>query len=429
MATSLTGFTSGWNCANISDARLTACGWPGITCTNIEDQDYVTAINLANPGFSLAGTLPGQVFTLPFLTIFNLVGHSLNSPLPSGMTDSPAIERLIIQNCQLVGSIPADLGNIGTLSFLSLSNNVNLTGVIPPSIGLPTYLSQIDLSNTGISGTLPADLNILLLSTLRVQQTKLSAGCFPQKLATLPILGTCDTSSTSFFCDCDAPSHCNAKQCCANVAGLSDAGLVCEAGGWTSANLSVPQLTVDVQTRFGFDTVVIKGDLSIERNLAVLRGNLEITGSLTLADEATLVMQANTSIKVGQRFSIGNASFRILTRPTDVSNLLWKPVTAGSISATFDSTEIMDSKCFLHTVTLASTLISVNFTAQPCPTELTTSQILAMIFAPLCITVVAIFFILVYTRPEFNAIVNPVQDEAQVQMLQKGPETVNRENP
>jgi len=67
---------------------------------------------------------------------------------------------LYLNDNQLDGPIPPELGNLTQLVFLSLENN-QLSGSIPPSLGQLTNLCDLDLSSNQLTGTLPPELGNL----------------------------------------------------------------------------------------------------------------------------------------------------------------------------------------------------------------------------------------------------------------------------
>ncbi|GJX37671.1 kinase RLK-Pelle-LRR-XI-1 family protein [Tanacetum coccineum] len=70
----------------------------------------------------------------------------------------PNLDRLIIQNCKVVGSIPEQIGLLSNLTYLSLHSN-HLTGTLPASFTNLTRLEHLDLSNNNFStGILPTPI-------------------------------------------------------------------------------------------------------------------------------------------------------------------------------------------------------------------------------------------------------------------------------
>lgn len=87
--------------------------------------------------------------------------NDLTGPIPLEATTLVQLSNLMLFSNRLVGSIPAEIGDLLTdLAVLSLGAN-NLTGTIPASIGSLTHLHELDLSFNALSGTIPAELGML----------------------------------------------------------------------------------------------------------------------------------------------------------------------------------------------------------------------------------------------------------------------------
>ncbi|XP_024019485.1 probable LRR receptor-like serine/threonine-protein kinase At1g53430 [Morus notabilis] len=101
---------------------------------------------------SFRGTIPesfGNLKNLTDLRISDLVG-SKAIPFPSlrGLTK---LERLILRNCFIYGTIPSYIGELTNLKTLDLSFN-NLTSQIPKEIENPTLLELTFLNNNSLTG-------------------------------------------------------------------------------------------------------------------------------------------------------------------------------------------------------------------------------------------------------------------------------------
>jgi len=79
-----------------------------------------------------------------------------------------------LQSNRMIGSIPAELGNISDLASLSLGCN-KLSGGIPPELGNPPFLYTIDISQNQLTGSIPPELgNNTMLRTLDLSSNLLS---------------------------------------------------------------------------------------------------------------------------------------------------------------------------------------------------------------------------------------------------------------
>ena len=107
--------------------------------------------------------------------------NQLRGPIPPELGNLTALEILNLTENQLSGSIPSALGNLTQLIMLSLSQN-QLSGSIPPKLGNLTALWVLYLSQNQLSGSIPSALgNLTALEWLSLADNKLS-GCIPAPL-------------------------------------------------------------------------------------------------------------------------------------------------------------------------------------------------------------------------------------------------------
>ena len=109
---------AGWNVTN------TPCSWYSVSCSG----GYVSEIFLNNN--QLTGSIPVELGNL----------YSLS-----------------LSNNQLIGSIPVELGNLSNLQWLYLGGN-QLTGSIPAELGNLSNLQWLDLSDNQLCGDIPLSL-------------------------------------------------------------------------------------------------------------------------------------------------------------------------------------------------------------------------------------------------------------------------------
>ena len=84
---------------------------------------------------------------------------NLSKPLSGPMPQGNLVEWLRLDNNQLSGSIPPQLGNLALLGVLRLSRNL-LSGPIPPQLG-NAHLEWMDLRSNQLSGGIPPQLGNL----------------------------------------------------------------------------------------------------------------------------------------------------------------------------------------------------------------------------------------------------------------------------
>ena len=92
------------------------------------------------------------------------------------------VTRLVLDEKELNGEIPPELGDLDQLQVLSLSDN-QLNGEIPSELGRLTSLTSLALANNLLSGEIPLELGILSnLQVLKLSGNSLT-GCIPNGLS------------------------------------------------------------------------------------------------------------------------------------------------------------------------------------------------------------------------------------------------------
>ena len=109
--------------------------WDGVTVAGSPPR--VTRLRLAQMG--LAGTIPAELGNLSSLTGLDLQGNQLTGTIPAELGNLSSLTGLDLQGNQLTGTIPAELGDLVSLQRLSLWSN-QLSGEIPQAITRLTRL-------------------------------------------------------------------------------------------------------------------------------------------------------------------------------------------------------------------------------------------------------------------------------------------------
>ena len=151
--------------------------WHGV----YTDMDDGRVIQLWLNNNELSGEIPAELGSLSNLT--NLwLGHSgLSGDIPAELSSLSNLIALALSGNELSGEIPAELGSLANLTYLWLYGN-NLSGEIPVELGNLAYLETLDLSGNQLSGEIPAELGSLAnLTELRLSGNPLS-GCVPGSL-------------------------------------------------------------------------------------------------------------------------------------------------------------------------------------------------------------------------------------------------------
>ncbi|KDP39098.1 hypothetical protein JCGZ_00855 [Jatropha curcas] len=204
-------FLSSWT------AKTNSCNsWFGIHC---DEAGSVTNISLRDTG--LKGTLQSLSFSsFPNLLHLNVSNNSFHGNIPSQIGNLSRVNILDFSLNQISGSIPKEIGMLGSLTYIDLSNNpftgtiptsiTNLTnlpvlyiheteisGYIPQEIGLMKSLIQVDLSVNSLSGKIPTSMgNLTNLSELYFNGNQLS-GSIPQEIGMMNSLTVLALSNNS----------------------------------------------------------------------------------------------------------------------------------------------------------------------------------------------------------------------------------------
>nr|XP_048326389.1 MDIS1-interacting receptor like kinase 2-like [Ziziphus jujuba var. spinosa] len=213
------------------------CKWYGITCNNAGTVTQIELFGrdingtLQNFDFSsfphllrldlrrnnLRGTIPSNIGMISNLQWLDLSSNAFNGSLPlslanltkvfqldisrnniTGILDRRlfpyessqpktgllSLNYLLLQDNQLGGEIPEEIGNLKFLITLVLDGN-KFTGPIPPSLGNLSHLHALRLANNQLSGQVPSTLVALRnLSDVRLMYNQFS-GALPTKLGSV----------------------------------------------------------------------------------------------------------------------------------------------------------------------------------------------------------------------------------------------------
>ena len=149
--------------------------WHGV---ETDESGRVTSLDLGQN--QLRGTIPTELGGLASLQTLSLSGNRLNGAIPAALAGLANLQELNLASNQLSGIIPAALAELANLHELNLAGN-RLNGAIPAQLAGLTNLIWLDLSfNPDLTGTIPAGLQQLSLSSLYLIGT---AVCVPENAA------------------------------------------------------------------------------------------------------------------------------------------------------------------------------------------------------------------------------------------------------
>jgi len=154
------------------------CGWFGITCSG----GRVDRINLGSN--NLVGSIPAEIGNLYHLQDLAVNNNLLNGGIPSQLGKLSSLKNLNLGTNQLTGSIPSELGNLNQLETFFLQSN-RLSGSIPIELGNLSRLIFLWISYNQLSGNIPDQLNKLpQLQQLLLNDNQLQ-GSIPSSLGNL----------------------------------------------------------------------------------------------------------------------------------------------------------------------------------------------------------------------------------------------------
>ena len=156
----------------------TPCSWYGVTC----EAGHVSQLSLSSN--RLNGQLPAEIGNLTSLTALYLGGNQLSGSIPAEIGNLTHLTDLYLFYNQLNGSIPPEIGTLMSLASLHLDGN-QLSGAIPAEIGNLSNLTDLYLPYNQLSGAIPIEIgNLASLTTLYLDDNQLS-GMIPSELGNL----------------------------------------------------------------------------------------------------------------------------------------------------------------------------------------------------------------------------------------------------
>lgn len=144
--------------------------WAGVRTTV---RGSVTSLYLARNG--LSGTIPSELGELGSLNYLNMASNDLTGGIPETLSDLASLESLILYRNQLSGSVDW-LGKLELLEHLDLSGNALSGELLSGAVKLPR-LRILEVGDNLLSGPIPAELTALpLLEVLAVGSNSLVGG-------------------------------------------------------------------------------------------------------------------------------------------------------------------------------------------------------------------------------------------------------------
>ena len=155
--------------------------WHGV---GVDGQQEVSRLEMIEN--NLKGTIPAELGELSGLVYLTLRGNSeLTGSIPPQLGDLSNLEYLDLFLNTLTGTIPPALGDLADLEALWLGNNA-LTGPIPAELGNLAHLNDLVLQNNSLTGAIPAELgNLSNLTQLWAYDAGDLSGGIPPEIGAL----------------------------------------------------------------------------------------------------------------------------------------------------------------------------------------------------------------------------------------------------
>ena len=166
-----------WDVTSYNDGTYTIIVRSYDTSANITDSEPIT--------LTLIKTIElwGDFYSIENTTNLSLQDNQLTGEIPPEMGNLTLLTDLYLQGNQLTGLSP-EIGNLTILSKLYLYSN-QLTGEIPPEIGNLTHLTGLLLYDNQLTGTIPTEIgNLTNLEVLYLSDNQLT-GEIPESICNL----------------------------------------------------------------------------------------------------------------------------------------------------------------------------------------------------------------------------------------------------
>ncbi|NOS94632.1 MAG: hypothetical protein HOP30_22195, partial [Cyclobacteriaceae bacterium] len=154
--------------------------WAGIDVANGD----ITKIIL--PQRNMIGIIPAKLGDLKALTVLDLnTNPGITGSMPASLWTITTLQELKLYSCNISGSIAPELFNLPNLKILNLNVN-KLSGTLPSNMGSAIALTSLGISsNANITGPLPTSIGSLVnLTLLQIENTQVS-GSIPTTIGNL----------------------------------------------------------------------------------------------------------------------------------------------------------------------------------------------------------------------------------------------------
>jgi Leucine-rich repeat (LRR) protein len=249
-------FWHGVSCANGTSDAVAACkntfGIQSVSC-RIPNSTAIDGLDLSGNG--LRRSLPGEIGLLRTSGIsqIQLDNNDLAGAAPSEIGELWSLQVLSLRGNRLDGTIASTISSLSKLETLFLSQN-DLSGSFPSSLANLGHLRDIDLSQNRIDGELPTQIGLMTALRTIVARTNILTGTIPSELAMLTNLRTLDLSDNELRITFPSGKSMSSLQVLAlseNAYGASIPAQIGDFMSLTRLDLFLSRLTGTIPTELG----------------------------------------------------------------------------------------------------------------------------------------------------------------------------------
>jgi hypothetical protein len=187
------------SCAEGANRFLSAsseCSWGGCEC---DTSGMMVRLSLENN--NLQGTIPKEIGALSQLTELDLEHNSLSGTIPHSIASLSRLEYLDLDENKLVGTIPEKIYSLSMLKALDLDTNM-LTGTISSNIANLEELYIVQYDNNRMTGTIPSKVGLLPQLEYFTIVGNSFDGTVPETIcnSAVTVLANCDLCSIKGCC-------------------------------------------------------------------------------------------------------------------------------------------------------------------------------------------------------------------------------------
>eukprot|EP00981_Chlorochromonas_danica_P007363 scaffold1692_cov226-Ochromonas_danica.AAC.2 len=192
---------------NFSQPSPDPCGegWQGITCSTKCENDttpascekVVSVLELI--GLGMAGTLPEEIGDFPFMQRLEIISEQPNlvGTIPPSIGNLTSLRSFDIQYTDLSGPIPTTIEKLINLVIFDLSSGL-ITGTLPEELFSLHNITFLTLESNLLEGTLSTNISKLSnLDSLAMRSNRLT-GTIPESILELTKLQSIDLSVNHF---------------------------------------------------------------------------------------------------------------------------------------------------------------------------------------------------------------------------------------